>query len=550
MITIHCPKCKAQLKAPASFAGQVAQCPQCGSMIRAPKAKPKPTAAPRPAAPKPRPAAAAKPTAASVGAKSSLAAELDSIADEVLGQEAPAKRAPAKSLTASRRPAAKPAGKRKKIRPGKPTPTRPAARKKRSFAGLYIALFGVAAVGGTGYFLVTQIRTRLQVDRDQDAVTQILAEAENLYEDEEYEEAQKCYEKAILAMKEYKKTHTDGFFDDRLDEIEEFLEKEQAYREVWAVLQKAETARQGSKYVDAKKFYLEAKKKAQSQYQLTRDERMEQFVELATKALASDEIRLGSQGWVFYAGKWMTKEEQFATEMVKQGKTRYNGEWLTKAEIDKLKKAEAAKLAAKIKDRMAARAKAAKGKTPAIKKIVKRPRRPADPPADPGAEIWMFDDFESSTITWNMASWGNKGTTSLVKVGKSTVLKMDYTKRAGNDNKFVIQKRIPKSWDLATRDQILLDMKNEGKAAFQLALAFQTRDWEGFYESRGRYIKTGESKNIMFDLREKRFKCEATGWAHKSELRRVNEIGMLLIMIYPKQPGTVTLDNVRFVKKK
>lgn len=519
-------------------------------MIRAPKAKPKPTAAPRPAAPKPRPAAAAKPAAASAGAKSSLAAELDSIADEVLGQEAPAKRPAAKSLTAGRRPVAKPAGKRKKIKPGKPTPTRPAARKKRSYAGLYIAIIGVAAVGGTIYFLFAQIRTKLQVDGDQTAVSQILAEAENLYEDEEYEEAQKQYEKAILAMKGYKKTHRDGFFDEKLAEIEEFLEKEQAYREVWAVLQNAETARQGSKYIDAKKFYLEAQKKAQSQYQLTKDERMEQFVELATKALASDEIRLGSQGWVFYAGKWMAKEEQFAAQMAKQGKKLYKDEWLTQAEIEKLKKAGAAKLAAAIKQRMAARAKAAKGKAPAIKKTVKKPPRPAEPPADPNAEIWMLDDFESSKITWNIASWGNKGTMSLVKAGKSTVLKMDYEKRGGDDNKFVIQKRIPKSWDISSRDQVLFDMKNEGKVAFQLALAFQTRDWEGFYESQGKYIRAGDNKNLMIDLRAKRFKCKETGWAHKSGLSRIKEIGMLLIMIYPKQPGTVTLDNVRFVKKK
>lgn len=190
----------------------------------------------------------------------------------------------------------------------------------------------------------------------------------------------------------------------------------------------------------------------------------------------------------------------------------------------------------------------AKGTAPAIEKPVGETTQSEEPPADPNAEIWVFDDFESSKITWDIASWGNKGKTALVKEGESTVLKIDYTKQAGDANKLVIQKRIPKSWALSTRDLVVLDLENKGKAALQLAVAFQTRDWAGFYESRGKYIRTGNNKSIMFDLRAKRFKCKDSGWANTSELKRMDEFGYMLIIIYPRESGTVTLDNVRFVR--
>ena len=84
-----------------------------------------------------------------------------------------------------------------------------------------------------------------------------------------------------------------------------------------------------------------------------------------------------------------------------------------------------------------------KSAAPAIEKPVGKTTQPGEPPADPNAEIWVFDDFESSKIAWNIASWGNKGTTALAKEGESSVLKIDYTKRAGDANKVVIMKRIP-----------------------------------------------------------------------------------------------------------
>ena len=297
------------------------------------------------------------------------------------------------------------------------------------------------------------------------------------------------------------------------------------------VLQEAETARKDRKYVRAKQLYMEAKREAQSCYELARDRRIQQLIDVATKALVTDEVRLGSQGYVFCAGKWMTKEDQLAAEMAKQGKKLYKGEWLTQAAIEKLKQAESAK-----------------GTAPAIEKPVGKTTQSADLPADPNAEIWMLDDFESSKITWGIASWGNKGTMSLLKVGKNTVLKIDYTKRAGDENKFVIQKRIPKSWALSTRDQVVFDLENRGKAPFQLAVAFQTRDWEWFYESPGYYIRTGDNKDLMVDLRAKRFKCKDSGWANTSELKRMDEFGFMLIIIYPRESATVTLDNVRFVR--
>jgi len=97
---------------------------------------------------------------------------------------------------------------------------------------------------------------------------------------------------------------------------------------------------------------------------------------------------------------------------------------------------------------------------------------------------------------------------------------------------------------------LLMDVHNEGKGAFNLAISIFTRGGYGFYESTGRYIKKGSNKDVMFDLRSERFKSAQTGWAYKTAIKDPSATTAIVLMIYPRAPGVVHIDNVRFVKVK
>jgi len=161
--------------------------------------------------------------------------------------------------------------------------------------------------------------------------------------------------------------------------------------------------------------------------------------------------------------------------------------------------------------------------------------------------VWVLDDFETPRIQWRVESWACPGKTSLVKKGKNTQLKLEYTRTGGD--KCAMRRYIPISWPFESRDEILIDVTNEGKATFQMTLAFFTKNGKGFYETTGQRVPPGEKKNVMYDLRSKRFKCAETGWANKSPLMGPETVTSVVLMVYPNTPGTIVIDNVRLVKK-
>ena len=349
-----------------------------------------------------------------------------------------------------------------------------------------------------------------------------LAKADEHYTNGRFEEADRLYQKAIQEIEQYEAEHGDGFFQERLDVAKARLRAEQAVREVRQMMQDAEAARRDAKYADAQKHYQRAKQTAQSCFDADRDRRMQELAELAAKALQADDIRLGSKGHVLQAGKWMTKDEALAAKMAEQGKKLHQGQWLTEAEIAKLEQKIAAKRAV---------------------------QKPAKPRPKPKPAVHVLDDFEKKKVEWRIAGWGNGGKLARVDQGGSVALKIEYTKRDGEDNKCAIQREIPKACAFETRDTVLLDVHNLSRAGLRLSLAFHTRDWESFYETRGTYVKRGLNKDIAFDLRSRGFKCKATGWDHKSILRDPETMGTMYIMIYPRQPGAATIDNVRLVSR-
>lgn len=549
MIRSICPKCKTELKAPDAYAGQSAQCPTCGTTLRVPKlalttakgasvsagAAGVATGARRATTPptKPKPAPAPKP-------RSSLAAELDSIADAAL--KTSAKKTAAAALTAG------PAQAGPSRRSAKPSKPRPARRKMRFRADVIISIAALLAIGGVVYYLLGQILARKSLDDSRALVNDIIAEADQACQDGQYEEYEALYQKAIQQARKHKKAYQDDSFDDRVKEIQAFLESKQAQQDVWQVVQKAEAARKGNKYDVAKSYYQEVQKKATAYFDANPDATMKEYVDRAKKALASDEIRLGSQGYVLHDGKWMTEEEKRGRVMAKRGMVLYKGKWMKREEKDKLIKAEEAqRAAAKAKAAAKASAKAKAPAGPAKAAKAPPPPKPAVPAKDPNEKVWMFDDFEHGKVLWPSQSWGDNTTLSLVKSGKSTALKADFTK--GKEGKCALQRAIPKPWPFESRDAVLMDVDNKSKGGFQLAIAIFTHGWKGFYESTGVYIKNGMNKDVTFDLRSKRFKCAQSGWAYKSPLNDPDAVSSIVLMIYPRNSGTVNFDNVRFTKK-
>ena len=358
-------------------------------------------------------------------------------------------------------------------------------------------------------------------------MTSPFAEADEHYANDRFEEAERVRQRAIQEIQHYEAKHRDGFFDDRLAEARARPRREQTLREVRQMVQDAETAREDRKYADAQKHYQRAKRKAQSCSRADDDPRMQQIVELAAKALRTDEIRLGSKGYVLQAGEWMTKDDALAAEMAEQGKRYHKGLWLTEAEITKLEQKRVIKVVA-----------------PAVKTTT---QKPAKPTPSPKPVVYVLDDFEKKKIEWRVADWGNRGKLSPIDQNGSMAIKIDYTKRDGEDNKCAIQRGIPKACAFETRDAVLLNVTNLSRAGLKLSLAFHTRDWESFYETPGKYVKRGLNRDIAFDLRGRRFKSKATDWEHKSPLRAPETMGTMYIMIYPRQPGAATIDNIRLV---
>jgi len=385
------------------------------------------------------------------------------------------------------------------------------------------------AFGGAGCSLLPGVRAKRQLERDRSAVSAPLAEAHEHYANGRFKEAEQLFQRAIQEIQHYEDKHGDGFFHERLDEAQARVRAEQALREARQMMQDADAARRDAQYPDAQKHYQRARQKAQSCPGADGDRRMHDLADLATNALSTDEIRLGAKGYVPHAGQWMTKEEALAARMAEQGKKLHKGEWLTEAEIAKREQKDSAKAAAPTTKRAA--------------------QKPVKPPPPPKPLVYVLDDFEKKKVEWRVAAWGNEGKLSRIDRDGSMALKVDYTKRDGEDNKCAIQRDLPEAGALATRDVVLLDVANLSRAGLRLSLAFQPRDGSSFYETPGTYVKRGSNRDVSFDLRSRRFKCEATDWDYKSPLRGPETMGILYIMIYPRQPGAATVDNVRFVSR-
>ncbi len=539
MIRAKCPRCQLPVKAPDEYGGRAAQCPKCGTVSRVPAASKSKEKSALAAAAVAAPSKSKRKAAAK--AKPSLGEELSGLAGKKPSKKA-ARRKAASGLAAA--VAAQP-----KRRGGKlvaRTPRQARGRGSSSKTGLYVALAGLVFILGLGGFLWNSFSTKQKRQESYDAVMALVDDAKQACDAGEFEKAEALYADAKKKANLHRRQFMDGSLKEQIDQLKELITVAGYRAEVDGLLAKAGTSRKQTppQYQMAQSYYKQAQRKAEMYYSRTQDAKLKEYVELAKKELDSDEIRMGSQGRVFYDGKWMTPEAKARLEKIKMGLVFYNNKWMKATEVAKLKAQ--ARLAAEV----ARKAQLAKRKKKPAKAPTRRPRRtrPKVLAMDGNADVWMFDDFENQTKPrWRVESWGAPATLSLAKKGKNTVLKVDYTTK-GSD-KCALRKYIPLQWPFETRDELVLDVNNMSKASVQLTLAFFTKGGKGFYETVGRNIRVGETKNVVYDLRSQRFKCAETGWANKSPLKDPGSVTSMCLMLYPRLAGTITFDNIRFTKK-
>ena len=297
---------------------------------------------------------------------------------------------------------------------------------------------------------------------------------------------------ALDRARRHRDAHRDDFFDAEVAEIQAFLRLKRRQQEIGALLTMAQKAREAREYGVARDHFQKALDTAMAYEEAERDEVILGYIDTAEKALGSEDIRLGSQGYVHHQGQWRTP-----------------------AEVAQLTAAKSS---------------------------------PSPAASTEKREVYLFDDFEHGQMLWPVQSWGNAAKAELVKTeGRSTELKVEYT--AGDAGKAAIQRAIPAECKFGTRDLLLMDVRNAGERPFHLAIALSTEDGQGYYESRPGLVDCGLHKDLTIDLRGDQFKSAKSDWAYKSSLDEPQKMVQIGILVYSRTPGVVYFDNIRLVTK-
>lgn len=351
---------------------------------------------------------------------------------------------------------------------------------------------GCALFVAVGYTLVNRVLAQRKRAASRRLVSQLIARAQEARGTREAGVSLRLCREALDRARQHRDVYRDSFFDAEVAEIQAFLRLKRRQQEVGALLTLAQEARKARDYGLARDHFQKALDTAMTYREAERYAVIMGYIDIAEKALGSEDIRMGSQGCVHYQGKWRTP-----------------------AEIERLA--------------------AAKSGQPAADPTEKR-------------EVYVFDDFEHGQMLWPVQSWGNGAKAELVKTeGASTELKVDYT--AGDAGKAAIQKAIPPECKFGTRDLLLMDVRNAGERPFHLAIALSTQDGQGYYESRPCLVDCGPHKDFAIDLRGDQFKSAKSEWAYKSSLNEPEKVSQIGLLVYARTPGIVYFDNIRLVTK-
>ena len=223
------------------------------------------------------------------------------------------------------------------------------------------------------------------------------------------------------------------------------------------------------------------------------------------KALKSDEIQLGSQGFKLdgTTGEWVPKEEWYR----RKGYIERNGEWFAPDEFyESLGYVE----------------------------------RDGIWSAPEEAERVTIDDFEGENA-WVRERWAND--VRLVVVMRDDNRRLRMSLQPGDKKYWACGRKL--NLDLTSFDALQIDVFNEMNSEIKLAIAFITDD---YYESQAIPIPPDISSGITFRIRTSDFKSPSTDWKHTTSVKRLDKVESLVLVVYAEGEGTVRVDNIRAIR--
>ncbi len=100
--------------------------------------------------------------------------------------------------------------------------------------------------------------------------------------------------------------------------------------------------------------------------------------------------------------------------------------------------------------------------------------------------------------------------------------------------------------DLSNKKSVVLTVKKTLDVPASLALAVGLAD-NKYYESQPIALRTGENKDIVFDLTASSFKCADSGWAYTRKAEGLDKARRLYLLVYAKGQGQVIFSDFRLV---
>jgi len=95
-----------------------------------------------------------------------------------------------------------------------------------------------------------------------------------------------------------------------LEKLSKEVAVQSAVETILRDISKAEEHRRRKEYAMAKRAYMDASARAGEEYGKYKDRRIAELVSDIDKALQADDIRLGTHGYVFFEGRWVTPVEK------------------------------------------------------------------------------------------------------------------------------------------------------------------------------------------------------------------------------------------------
>ncbi|MFO7871163.1 MAG: DUF4159 domain-containing protein [Kiritimatiellia bacterium] len=161
------------------------------------------------------------------------------------------------------------------------------------------------------------------------------------------------------------------------------------------------------------------------------------------------------------------------------------------------------------------------------------------PDETPRGKTNIIDSLEGPG-RWAFEDWGDGGEFT---AGKD---ELGIRFRLGEHGKTAFSTGLDKPVEIISGDSLALDARNHLPCGMRLALAFDVGGT--YYESRPFYLKPG-ANTAFFDMSEKTFKTEESGWKYEVPIPSGATIKRLTVLIYSPKPGRVTMKNLRVIRK-